>query len=651
LSPSGLPAMAPQSLAPLEGYCTDSILGYLAKVTVESTAPPYPSLFLATLAAQTASAYPSIPPLLNPASNVTALTPNFYDGSFNVFGYAGASANSTQIKDVLTAFSLSHYLPGVYCPDDFKDGITVQTLAGQVVGKNYSLYIKQDEEDGNMLNVKVLFGNNQSDTEYTATYIGQACYTSVYVLNSFLTPWNAPVADNPDAQIPYEYLPDIPMLENQTDLFGLNGTCRSSFGTGSAIIFSESSPSSSLSGGAIAGIVIGCIVFLLACIAAVWWLLKKRQGKSLGSSSDPTSVEKPVDGSSSNDLSSIGTTTINSQRLSEILEYNDTSAVINELILTESEVSIDIDPATDKPVLLGQGRYGKVFQGTLLGTEPIAIKCILGENLLQTHDSGGDAVSLDGKSLGRNEVLHKSSLGIMSNDQVLREIALLKSCHSQYIVSFMGAMFLAREIRLVTELLPAGDLWKALGRSSCPKLVTWYRGGIFIAMDVVAGLKYLHEKKRVIHLDLKSSNILLRETHTYDGCSTPPSEYSVTHRGKISDVGLSKMLPTSHEYIKDLQTSGTWNWCAPEVILCAKCTPAADMFSFGVVLWEICTGEIPVRGRMRDVNVPAECPQEVADLIHNCLDCSEGRQPRDRPTASEAFEILQKLLRTTTTQD
>ena len=236
----------------------------------------------------------------------------------------------------------------------------------------------------------------------------------------------------------------------------------------------------------------------------------------------------------------------------------------------------------------------------------------------------------------------------MSNDQVLREIALLKSCHSQYIVSFLGAIFLPREVRLVTELLPVGDLWKALGHSSCPRLITWYQGGIFIAMDVAAGLKYLHEKKRVIHLDLKSSNILLRESQTYDGSSTIPLAYKVTHRAKISDVGLSKMLPTSREYVKDLQASGTWNWCAPEVILCAKCTPAADMFSYGVVLWEICTGEVPVRGRMRDVLVPSECPQEVADLIHACLDRSEGQQPKDRPTASEAFDILQKLLDTST---
>lgn len=359
--------------------------------------------------------------------------------------------------------------------------------------------------------------------------------------------------------------------------------------------------------------------------------------------------QKLADGSSSNELSSGETLTVNSQKLSEILDYSEPEEMIHELILTDSEVSIDTDPETGTQVVLGRGRFGKVLRGTMLGVEPVAIKCIRGDELQRGGASGSPSSPTEGqqdaKALSPEAVISMSSLGIMSNDQVLREIALLKSCHSQYIVSFMGAMFLPREIRLVTELLPAGDLWHALGRGSQPRSVTWYRGGIFVAMDVLAGLKYLHEKKRVIHLDLKSSNILLRESHTVEGVSCPPGGYEVTHRAKISDVGLSKLLPLSREYIDDLQSGGTWNWCAPEVILCTKCTPAADMFSFGVVLWEICTGEIPVRGRMRDVLCPSECPVEVSDLIHACLDGTGDRLPGDRPTASQTFETLQKLLK------
>lgn len=46
---------------------------------------------------------------------------------------------------------------------------------------------------------------------------------------------------------------------------------------------------------------------------------------------------------------------------------------------------------------------------------------------------------------------------------------------------------------------------------------------------------------------------------------------------------------------------GTVNWCAPETILGQPCTVQSDMFSYGVVLWELATGEAPVRGSMRPV--------------------------------------------------
>jgi len=169
-------------------------------------------------------------------------------------------------------------------------------------------------------------------------------------------------------------------------------------------------------------------------------------------------------------------------------------------------------------------------------------------------------------------------------------------------------------------------------------VVSWWY--IYIAMDIAAGLTYLHEKLRVVHLDLKSSNVLLRECTDIQGLGQVQGLYSMTHRAKISDVGLSKMLPLSHEYIVSSNIGGTWNWCAPEVILNTKCTSLADMYSYGVVLWEICTGEVPIRGRMRDLRVPNECPQEVSDLIHACTDTDSAM----RPSAADAYTTLRNLL-------
>ncbi len=96
--------------------------------------------------------------------------------------------------------------------------------------------------------------------------------------------------------------------------------------------------------------------------------------------------------------------------------------------------------------------------------------------------------------------------------------------------------------------------------------------------------------------------------------------------------------------------------CAPEVILNMKCSSSADMYSYGVLLWEICTGETPIRGRMRAPRIPEECPQEVADLIGGCLwsemNLNDTNSERPwhklnvarRPTASECFDMLSAML-------
>lgn len=66
---------------------------------------------------------------------------------------------------------------------------------------------------------------------------------------------------------------------------------------------------------------------------------------------------------------------------------------------------------------------------------------------------------------------------------------------------------------------------------------------------------------------------------------------------------------------------------APEMLWGARCTEKADIYSFGIVLWEICTGEVPVRGQLRDIRVPEECPAEVRELVLECLETRPSRRP------------------------
>ena len=65
----------------------------------------------------------------------------------------------------------------------------------------------------------------------------------------------------------------------------------------------------------------------------------------------------------------------------------------------------------------------------------------------------------------------------------------------------------------------------------------------------------------------------------------------------------------------------------------------ADCFSFGVCLWEICTRDIPMRGYLRDVHAPAECPADIRLLMAECM----NSDPERRPSAEELVRLSRQL--------
>lgn len=72
---------------------------------------------------------------------------------------------------------------------------------------------------------------------------------------------------------------------------------------------------------------------------------------------------------------------------------------------------------------------------------------------------------------------------------------------------------------------------------------------------------------------------------------------------------------------------GTFAWAAPELLLGDRCTEKVDMYSFGVVLWEIVTQELPIRGALRDPVTMDECPEVT---LHCPLACV-GAVPKTGP--------------------
>ncbi|XP_071708542.1 uncharacterized protein [Rutidosis leptorrhynchoides] len=219
-----------------------------------------------------------------------------------------------------------------------------------------------------------------------------------------------------------------------------------------------------------------------------------------------------------------------------------------------------------------------------------------------------------------------------------QEVSLMKRLRHPNILLFMGAVTSPQRLCIVTEFLPRGSLFRLLQRNTTK--LDWRRR-IHMAMDIARGMNYLHHcHPPIIHRDLKSSNLLVDKNWNV----------------KVGDFGLSRI---KHEtYLTTKTGKGTPQWMAPEVLRNEQADEKSDIYSFGVVLWELTTEKIPwdslnsmqVIGAVGFMNQRLDIPKDVdprwASLIESCC-CSE---PQSRPTFQEILEKLKDLQKTFTVQ-
>uniref|UniRef100_A0A8C5YCR3 Mitogen-activated protein kinase kinase kinase 12 n=1 Tax=Microcebus murinus TaxID=30608 RepID=A0A8C5YCR3_MICMU len=206
-------------------------------------------------------------------------------------------------------------------------------------------------------------------------------------------------------------------------------------------------------------------------------------------------------------------------------------------------------------------------------------------------------------------------LGRFHGEEVAVKKHLRKLKHPN-IITFKGVCTQAPCYCILMEFCAQGQLYEVLraGRPVTPSLlVDW-------SMGIAGGMNYLHLHK-IIHRDLKSPNMLI----TYDDVV------------KISDFGTSKEL--SDKSTK-MSFAGTVAWMAPEVIRNEPVSEKVDIWSFGVVLWELLTGEIPykdvdssaiiwgVGSNSLHLPVPSSCPDGFKILLRQCW----NSKPRNRPS-------------------
>ncbi|XP_035540193.1 proline-rich receptor-like protein kinase PERK9 [Juglans regia] len=196
--------------------------------------------------------------------------------------------------------------------------------------------------------------------------------------------------------------------------------------------------------------------------------------------------------------------------------------------------------------LLGEGGFGSVYKGYLPDEREVAVK--------QLKIGGGQ---------GEREFK--------------AEVETISRIHHRHLVSLVGYCISENRRLLVYDYVPNNTLYFHLHDEG--RLALDWATRVKVAAGAARGIAYLHEDchPRIIHRDIKSSNILLDNNF----------------EARVSDFGLAKLALDADTHITT-RVMGTFGYMAPEYASSGKLTDKSDVYSFGVVLLELITGRKPV---------------------------------------------------------
>ncbi|CAG4993099.1 unnamed protein product [Colias eurytheme] len=266
---------------------------------------------------------------------------------------------------------------------------------------------------------------------------------------------------------------------------------------------------------------------------------------------------------------------------------------------------------------LGQGAFGEVYQG------------------LYKHQPG-DTVEMPVAV----KTLPELSTGQAESD-FLMEAAIMAKFNHPNIVHIIGVCFDRHPRFIVLELLGGGDLKQFL-RDNRPKpdraSALTMKDLILCSLDICKGCKYL-ESQRFIHRDIAARNCLLTSRGPGRVC-------------KIADFGMARDIYRADYYRKGGKAMLPIKWMPPEAYMDGVFTVKTDVWSFGVLLWEVFSlGVMPYTGcSNREVmqlvsgggrlDKPYGCPADVYRLMCECW----NPNPEERPSFAQMFDRLQRFL-------
>lgn len=262
---------------------------------------------------------------------------------------------------------------------------------------------------------------------------------------------------------------------------------------------------------------------------------------------------------------------------------------------------------------IGEGAHGKVYKGKY-GDQIVAIK------VLNNGSTPEERATLE--------------------DRFIREVNMMCKVKHDNLVKFIGACKEPLMV-IVSELLPGMSLKNYLNSIRPSQLDIHTALGY--ALNIAHAMECLHANG-IIHRDLKPDNLLLTANRK---------------KLKLTDFGLAR-----EETVTEMMTAetGTYRWMAPELYSTVTLqrgekkhyTNKVDVYSFGIVLWELLTNKMPFEG-MSNLQAayaaafkqvrpafPEETPKDLAFIVESCW----VEDPAMRPSFSEIIRMLDAFLMT-----
>ena len=254
---------------------------------------------------------------------------------------------------------------------------------------------------------------------------------------------------------------------------------------------------------------------------------------------------------------------------------------------------------------IGAGAFGEVYEASWRRSR-IAVKRLLCQRLTET-----------------------------ARREFMQEMQLMSNLRHPHIVRFLGACLEPLQMSILFELC-ASSLYTVLHVQKQPLQLEYAMG---LIRQIALGIFYLHQcKEPVLHLDLKSANVLL-------------DEHGVA---KVADFGLSHI---KKETAVITARMGSPQWTAPEILRGQPHDESADTYSFGVLMYEIMAARLPYLGidtfqvvmgvitkMLPRPQLPAECafPQLLQEMMANCW----RENPQERPRFNAILDMADEALET-----